>query len=115
MAHLYSNENFPFPTVQALRRLGHDVLTIQETGRDNQEFSDEEVVAFATLHERAVLTINRKDFIRLHRQVSNHQGIIVCTLDPNFERQAQRIHAAIELQSSLEGLLLKVNRPNIND
>ena len=33
MARFYSNENFPLPVVEeGLRRLGHDVLTIQETG-----------------------------------------------------------------------------------
>jgi hypothetical protein len=33
MARLYSNENFPLPVVEALRALGHDVLTIQEAGK----------------------------------------------------------------------------------
>ena len=33
MARLYDNENFPFPVVEELRRLGHDVATVQETGR----------------------------------------------------------------------------------
>ena len=28
MARLYADENFPFPAVEALRRLGHDVLTM---------------------------------------------------------------------------------------
>jgi len=28
MARLYSNENFPFPAVEELRCLGHDVMTI---------------------------------------------------------------------------------------
>lgn len=32
MARIYSNENFPLPVVKQLRQLGHDVLTIQETG-----------------------------------------------------------------------------------
>jgi hypothetical protein len=27
MARLYSNENFPLPVVEELRRLGHEVLT----------------------------------------------------------------------------------------
>ncbi len=43
MARLYSNENFPLPVVEELRRLGHDVLTIQETGKANQEYPDEAV------------------------------------------------------------------------
>ena len=33
MARLYANENFPLPTVEELRRLGHDVLTVRETGQ----------------------------------------------------------------------------------
>ena len=41
MARLYSNENFPLPVVEELRRLGHSVLTIQETGKANQAVPDE--------------------------------------------------------------------------
>ncbi len=32
MARLYSNENVPMPTVDALRLMGHDVLTAVEAG-----------------------------------------------------------------------------------
>lgn len=32
MARFYSNENFPFPAVEELRRLGHDVVTMAEAG-----------------------------------------------------------------------------------
>ncbi|MCL4832054.1 MAG: hypothetical protein KJZ86_06420 [Caldilineaceae bacterium] len=31
MARFYANENFPFPVVEELRRLGHDVLTPMPT------------------------------------------------------------------------------------
>ncbi len=31
MAKLYANENFPLKVVQALRTLGHDFLTSQES------------------------------------------------------------------------------------
>ena len=47
MARLYANENFPRPGVDQLRRLGHDVLTIQDTRKAGQAVSDEEVLAFA--------------------------------------------------------------------
>jgi hypothetical protein len=40
MAQLYSNENFPLPAVEELRLLGHDMLTIQETGKANQAMAD---------------------------------------------------------------------------
>lgn len=112
MARLYSNENFPFPAVEELRRLGHDVLTVQDAGKANQEIPDDEVLAFAFAENRAVLTINRRDFIRLHRKDSNHAGIIVCTADPDFIRQANRVHEAIEALPQLNGQLIRVNRPS---
>jgi Domain of unknown function (DUF5615) len=36
MARLYADEDFPLPVVEELRRLGHDVRTVQEAGRANQ-------------------------------------------------------------------------------
>lgn len=40
MTALYSNENFPLPAVDELRRLDHDVLTIQDTGRAARAMPD---------------------------------------------------------------------------
>jgi hypothetical protein len=48
MALLYSNENFPIPTVIALRTLGHDVATIQERGGANESASVLEVLTLGT-------------------------------------------------------------------
>lgn len=111
MARLYSNENFPLLVVQELRRLGHDVLTVQEAGNADQAIPDSEVLSFACAEQRAVLTLNRRDFIHLHKSPPRHFGIIVCTYDADFIGQAQRIHAAIVLQPSLQNELLRVNRP----
>lgn len=111
MARLYSNENFPLPVVQQWRALGHDLLTVQEAGKADEALPDSEVLALATRENRAVLTLNRLHFIRLHRQQPNHAGIIVCTFDPDFDGQARRIHEAIGGQTSLTGQLLRVNRP----
>ncbi len=47
MLRLYSNENFPLPVVEELRRLGCDVTTVQETGRAGQSWPDAEVLGFA--------------------------------------------------------------------
>ncbi len=111
MAKLYSNENFPLPVVEELRQLGHDILTIQETGKAEQALPDEAVLSFAVEKERAVLTLNRKHFIRLHKEQPDHAGIIVCSFDPDFIGQAHRIHTSIEGQAPLSGQLLRVNRP----
>ena len=111
MARMYSNENFPMPVVEELRLLGHDVVSIQERGRANEGTPDDEVLKLAVSEGRAILTINRKDFMRLHRQNGQHAGVIVCTYDPDYPAQAARIHAAIEQCPDLRGMLLRVNRP----
>lgn len=112
MARLYSNENFPFDVVRELRRIGHDVLTIQETGRANQRTSDDDVLEFAIQAGRALLTLNRRDFRKLHRNRPDHKGIIACTTDRDFPRQAARIHDAIKDLDDLSGRLIQVYRPS---
>jgi len=111
VAHLYTNENFPLEVARALRALGHDVLTVQEAGKGGQAIPDEAVLAFAVAQSRALITLNRRDFIRLHRTSPDHAGIIVCTQDADATGQAQRIHQAIEAASELQGELIRVNRP----
>lgn len=112
MARLYANENFPREVVLALRALGHDVLTTLEAGKANQRTPDDQVLAFATENGRAVLTLNRREFIRLGQGRRDHGGIIVCTQDPDTARQAGRIHEAIVHLESLKGELIRVNRPS---
>jgi hypothetical protein len=74
MARLYANENFPLPVVAELRRLGHDVLTVRETGRANRAVPDREILEFARAERRAVLTLNRKHFITRHALRPDHAG-----------------------------------------
>ena len=112
MARLLADENFPLPVVSQLRRLGHDVLTANEAGLANQSTGDPAVLSFAHNDCRAVLTLNRKHFVRLHNTGPKHSGIIACTFDLDFDRQAGRIHAAIELEGALSGKLIRVNRPS---
>lgn len=111
MARLYANENFPLPVVEELRSLGHDVLTIQELGHAEKAVPDEQVLAFAIAEKRAVLTLNRKHFIKLHNYRPEHAGIVVCTFDPDFTGQAHRIHESLKSCLELSGQLVRVNRP----
>ncbi len=111
MARLYADENFPLPVVEELRRLGHNVVTSWEAGNADRALPDEEVLAFATAEQRALLTLNRKHFVRLHRAQPIHAGILVCTFDPDFVGQAERIHGALAERSDLAGQLIRVNRP----
>ncbi len=111
MARIYSNENFPLPVVEELRRLGHDILTSYECGHAGQAIPDTNVLAYATSNERVLLTQNRRHFIRLHFSSPQHAGIIVCTVDPDFVALAARIHQALEDQPDMLGQLVRVNRP----
>jgi predicted nuclease of predicted toxin-antitoxin system len=110
MAGLYADENFPFPVVEQLRRSGFDILTMYEDGKANHSLPDEEVFSIARDKQRTLLTLNRRHFIQLHRQQSNHSGIIVCTFDPDFNRQAQRIADALK-EADLRNHLIRINRP----
>ena len=112
MTRLYADENFPYPVVEELRQCGHDVLTLQEAGYGGQALSDERVLELASLDNRALLTINRKHFIALHKSSPNHAGIVVCSFDPQFQEQAHRIHQALEAyDGDVRGQLLRINRP----
>jgi predicted nuclease of predicted toxin-antitoxin system len=113
MARFYTDEQFPFPVVKLLRSLGHDVLTVQEAGNADQGIPDDEVLAFAISQERSILTINRDDFIRLHRRNSDHFGIFVCTNNRNWEQFAACINEAVTAEGTLKGKLIRVIRPAI--
>ena len=111
MARIYADEHFPRIVSEFLRTVGHDVLTVQEAGNANLGIPDPEVLEFATSNDRAVLTLNRFDFIGLHKHQPNHAGIIVCKDDRDRNRLAIRIHEVISREETLKGKLIRVNRP----
>ncbi len=112
MALLYADEDFPFPVVERLRQLGHDVVTALEAGQANQSIADADQLVFATALGRAILTRNRKDYIPLHRHSAHHAGIISITDDSDFDGQAGRIDQALAGHSTLVNQHVRVNRPN---
>ncbi len=111
MARLYADEQFPRPVVEYLRRLGHDVLTVQAAGNSGKP--DLEVLSFAIADQRAVLTQNRRDFVKLHQSHPDHAGMVICSDDQNFTQLAERIHVAIAAENSLQGKLIRVVRPSL--
>ena len=111
MLRLYADEQFPYEVVEHLRNFGHDILTVQEAGNTNLKIPDDRVLDFAGSNERVVLTLNRKDFKRLHRSLPDHAGIIICTDDGNRMALAERIHPAILVEEILLGKLVSVVRP----
>jgi len=108
MARLYADEQFPRQVVQNLRSLGHDVQTVQEAG--NAGLPDEDVLAFATSENRAVLTVNRRDFFQLHKLKPDHCDIIACTRDDDMPRLSANINDAISTAEILTGKVIRVYR-----
>lgn len=112
MALLLADENFPAPAVERLRQLGHDILTLLQTDMAGLAIPDDEVLAFSTSQNRVLLTLNRKDFIKLHNLSSQHAGIVISTFDPDFVGLAERVHLC--LSGETKGQLLRVQRPNLS-
>jgi predicted nuclease of predicted toxin-antitoxin system len=112
MGRLYADEDFPLGAVQILRNLGHDVLTVQETGRCGK--TDPEVLADATADGRAVLTHNHRHYKRLHVGSQPHGGIISCTrADNDLPGLAQRIYDAVIAAPNLANQFIRIIRPNL--
>jgi len=95
LARLYGNENVPRPTLAALGKLGHDAVSSLQAGMANQAIDDAVVLEFARAEGRIVLTNDRDDFRRLHREGANHCGIVEFTNDSDFEALGGRIDAAL--------------------
>ena|SRR5438132_8909307 len=102
MAWLYADEDFSYPVIQRLRQLGYDILTAHEAGQAGQGITDDAVIAFATAMSRAVVTFNRRHFIRLHAEVTSHAGIIVCTRDDDVAALAEHIHLQLQNTATLQ-------------
>jgi hypothetical protein len=83
---IYADEDVTDLLAPLLRERGFQALSTAEA--DNFGLTDEEQLEFATLHQHAMLTYNRDDFIFLARrwydQGREHAGII---LSPQFRRR----------------------------
>ena len=123
MIKFYSNEHFPLDWVNELRKLGYDVLTSQEAGQANQSISDPDVLKFAHERKRVVITLNRQDFIDLHKQGQNHSGIIVCKdfyqqygslkQKEGYSEQTVVLHDfLLNDKQSLKGRLIRLKKQN---
>ncbi|MEB3231496.1 MAG: DUF5615 family PIN-like protein [Leptolyngbyaceae bacterium] len=117
MIDLYSNENFPIDMVLALRQLGHNVLTSYDAGQANQGIPDDQVLAFAQQEHRTVITLNRDDFLKLHRSGIQHSGIIICKSDRDYFGQVQALHTYLQNQNlqnqhDLMNRLIRVKKQN---
>jgi hypothetical protein len=84
---------------------------VQDAGNANQGIPDEDVLAFATSQNRAVITQNRKDFIRLHNQGLNQLGIVSCSKNLDWDSFSTEIARVLSIRDSIAGEVVRVTRP----
>lgn len=91
------DEHVHSAVTSGLRLLGFDVITAQEVGLTSQD--DDIVLEYAAKHNRAVFTVNKRDFIVLHNEYiltgRTHGGILVMkSCDTREKIRRIRIFAA---------------------
>jgi hypothetical protein len=114
MARLLADANFPRPVTNRLRRLGHDIKTVQQvegTSRPENPMTDAQVLSLATQEKRAVLTLNVTDFEAEADQQPGHEGIVACRLDLDSRRQARQIDRAIKGKKHLTAQIIYITPP----
>jgi predicted nuclease of predicted toxin-antitoxin system len=89
--NLFADECVYKVTVDLLRSWGHNVLTAQEVGLSGK--TDEEILAYAVMHERVLITIDM-DFSNIrHYAPELHKGIIIAKIRPH---NADAVHRVLE-------------------
>ena len=104
-------------------RWQYDVLRLRDYDRNRHGDGrdDHEVLAEAIRQERPVLTCNRKDYLKLHRQTAfdnrcggDHWGIVSFRQCGDWEVDAEALHVTISTEllhfGSLEGRFVWVDR-----
>ncbi|WP_347277480.1 DUF5615 family PIN-like protein [Pseudanabaena sp. FACHB-2040] len=59
------------------------------------------------------MTENRRDFVRLHGQLTAHAGIIVCSKNLDWDNYAANIHKLLKGKDTIAGELIRVTRPSL--
>jgi predicted nuclease of predicted toxin-antitoxin system len=107
---LLADEDFDHRVVRLLREADHDVITILDLGLAGLAIPDEQIFAIAIAMNRCILTFNRKDFIKLHWNNPKHDGIIICTRNPDVEALFTKIAELLSENVQLNGRLLRIYR-----
>jgi predicted nuclease of predicted toxin-antitoxin system len=105
---IFANENLFEPIIEFLRHLGHDVLSIRDTGLSG--ISDDEVYELACKEKRVIITMD-KDFSRMFLfPPKKCGGIIVVkiykrTVDETLEL-FKEFYSSIKEEDVIENLVI---------
>lgn len=110
MKGFLADENLPLPVVISLRLKGMNLTTVREACLEGKP--DNEVLEYALKHDLAIITMDRRDFKRLHHSGFAHKGILGVRFYPDFPEMAEAIFQAVRDQDNLDGTYIPVNRTN---
>lgn len=100
-----ADENIDLPAVNALKRLGVDIVSISNVNMKGYE--DEEILNYAKGNERAVITQD-SDFLRLDSKGAEHAGIIFLTEPLDTSGLIREIQKIVMLFDNLENTLIYI-------
>jgi predicted nuclease of predicted toxin-antitoxin system len=97
---LFTDEMIDPRLAIVLGHQGYDMESCQEAGRANLALDDDEQLAYASRHGRALLTFNSDDFHRLDRRWRlagrQHAGIIVSGQISDFGVLVRRVRLHLD-------------------
>jgi len=100
---LYTDEMMDPLLAQILTAQGYDIETTAAAGRANQRIDDERQLEYATEHDRAILTFNARDFVRIDRQWKaagmRHAGIVASAQIINVHLLVPRVRRHLDTVS----------------
>ncbi len=105
------DENFPYPSVRAMRRMGFDILSIQESFPG---FSDTEVLRIAVREDRILLTFDRDFGERIfHKGEPPPPGVVLLRFRPLSPLEPSEMLPAILEKIILDGNFTVITRHDV--
>ena len=108
---LLADENFPRLVVQRLRSCGYDVMWVSE---ERPGIPDSEVLSFATVEQRLLITFDKEDFGELvfkGRQKAPF-GIVMFRILGNVPDLPQTVAEVLKGRENWEGYFFSVHDKN---
>ena len=107
---ILADENIPNSTIQALRSLGYDVLSVWEV---KPGLSDDQVVQLSIKEQRIIVTFD-KDFGRLALTNPNIPGVLLLRIPPKDANYiTRRILSALTTVDNVYGKLIIVRKETL--
>ena len=108
---IVTDENFPNPSVWAMRQMGFDILSIQESFPG---FSDTEVLRIAVREDRILLTFDRDFGERIfHKGEPPPPGVVLLRFRPLSPLEPSEILPSILGKTTLEGNFTVITRHDV--